>query len=105
MYVACVTVKVLSGQGDAFLEATRRNHLGTRQEPGNVRYDVLRQASEPAQNEPETFFLYEVYRSPEDFAAHQQTPHYLAWRDAVAPLMAEPRQGVRYRSVYPEPWG
>ena len=104
MYVVCVTVRVAAGQGEAFLEATRRNHEETRREPGNVRFDVLRAANPPAGGEPEGFFLYEVYRSAEDFAAHQQTEHYLAWRDAVAPLMAEPRQGVRYVSVLPEPW-
>jgi len=104
VYVAAVTVKVVPGQGEAFLEATRRNREGTRTEPGNVRYDVLRLAAPPGENEPEQFLLYEAYRTPEDFTVHQQTPHYLAWRDAVAPLMAEPRQGVRYLSVYPEPW-
>ena len=104
MYVAAVTVKVLPGRGEEFLEATRRNHLGTRREPGNRRYDVLRQAQPPAEGEPETFVLSEVYESPEAFAAHQQTEHYLAWREAVAPLMAEPRQGPRFVSVYPDPW-
>lgn len=104
MYVVCVTVKVLPGRGAEFLEATRRNHEGTRREPGNARFDVLRLAAAPPEGEPEGFFLYEAYRSPEDFAAHQQTPHYLEWRDAVAPLLAEPRQGVRYTSVFPAPW-
>ena len=103
MYVACVSVKVLPGRGAEFLEATRLNHEATRREPGSVRYDVLRQAT-LAEGEPESFFLYEVYRSPEDFAAHQQTSHYHQWRDTVAPLMAEPRQGLRYVSVFPDPW-
>jgi len=104
MYVVAVTCKIVSGQGEAFLAATRLNHEGTRTEPGNVRWDVLRLAAPPGAGEPEQFLLYEVYRTPEDFAAHQQTPHYLRWRDAVAPMMDEPRQGVRYVSVYPEPW-
>ena len=110
MYVVCVTVKVLPGRGAEFLEATRQNYEGTRREPGNVRFDVLRQAAAPGEGEqerpvrPEGFFLYEAYRSAEDFATHQQTPHYLQWRDAVAPLMAEPRQGVRHVSVLPDPW-
>ena len=104
MYVVAVTVKVVVGQGEAFLEATRLNHESTRTEPGNVRFDVLRLATPAGENEPEQFLLYEVYRSPEDFNVHQQTPHYFVWRDAVAPLLAEPRQGVRYTSVYPEPW-
>lgn len=104
MYVVCVPVKVLPGQGEAFIELIRGNHEGSRQEPGNLRFDVLRAATPPGEGEPEQFFLYEVYRSPEDFAAHQQTPHYLEWRDAVVPLLAEPRQSTRYVSVFPEPW-
>ena len=104
MYVVCVTVRVVPGQAEAFLEATRQNYEGTRREPGNVRFDVLRQAAPAAPDEPENFFLYEVYRSEEGFTAHQQTPHYLEWKDAVAPLMAEPRKGVRHVSILPEPW-
>ena len=38
------------------------------------------------------------------FRAHQQTAHYLAWKEAVAPLMAEPRQAERMHGVLPEPW-
>lgn len=104
MYVVCVTIKVKSGQEEAFLEAARRNHEETRKEPGNVRFDVLRAATPAAPGEPSPFFLYEVYHTAEDFAAHQQTPHYFAWRDEVADMMAEPRQSVRYVSAYPEPW-
>ena len=104
MYVVCVPVKVLPDQVDAFIELIRKNHEGSLQEPGNVRFDVLRLATPPAEWEPEQFFLYEVYDSPDDFAAHQQTPHYLEWREAVVPLLAEPRKSTRYVSVFPEPW-
>ncbi len=96
MYVVCVTVWVTAGQEAEFIEATRKNHLGTRQEAGNVRFDVAQKEDDPAQ-----FFLYEVYRSVDDFKAHQQTPHYLEWREAVAPLMAQQRQGVKHRSLFP----
>ena len=104
MYVVCVTIKVKPGQEEAFLEAARRNHEATRKEPGNLRFDVLRAANPAAPGEPEQFYLYEVYQAPEDFAAHQQTAHYFAWRDETADMMAEPRQSARYVSVYPEPW-
>ncbi len=106
MYTVCVTAFVTPGDGDRFLEEARRNHEGTRREPGNVRFDVLRAETPCAPGEPEQFFLYEAYQTADYFAAHQQTPHYLAFRDAVAPIMAQPRQPVRYVSVYvyPEPW-
>jgi len=97
MYVVCVTVKVKPGHEDDFIAASRENARGTRQEAGNVRFDVLRGEEDKSQ-----FFLYEAYRTKEDFASHQQTPHYLRWRDAVKDWMAEPRKGVRHTSLVPE---
>lgn len=96
MYVACVTIWVKPGGEDKFVEATRANHEHTRREPGNLRFDVLRHEDEPGR-----FFLYEVYRTRDDFAAHQRTAHYLAWKETVADLMAQPRQGVRHWSLFP----
>ena len=101
MYVVCVTVWVKPEYVDQFIAATRDNHINTRQEPGNVRFDVLQ-----AEDDPSRFFLYEVYRTKEDFTRHQQTPHYLRWRETVADWMAQPRQGVRHHSLFPpdEAW-
>jgi (4S)-4-hydroxy-5-phosphonooxypentane-2,3-dione isomerase len=95
MYVVSVTVCVIPERLDAFIQATLDNARNTRLEPGNVRFDVL-QAEEP----PTRFLLYEAYRSPDDFAAHQKTDHYLTWRETVADMMAQPRQGVRHHSVF-----
>lgn len=97
MYVVCVTVKVKPGREEDFLAATRENFAGTRREPGNVRFDVLR-----GDEDRGAFFLYEAYRSKDDFAAHQRTSHYLKWQEAVADWMAEPRKGVKHASVLPE---
>jgi autoinducer 2-degrading protein len=96
MHVVCVTVKVKPGMGEAFQDVIRRNRESTRQESGNIRFDVLKGANAPMEGEPEEFFLFEVYKTREDFTAHQQTPHYLAFRDAAADMMAEPRRGMHY---------
>ena len=40
-------------------------------------------------------------RAPEAPAAHKETAHYLTWRDAVAPMMAEPRSSVKFSNVFP----
>jgi len=100
MYVVCVTVWVKPGLEQQFIEATRKNHFGTRREPGNVRFDVLQKADDPTR-----FFLYEAYRSEEDSALHQQTEHYLAWKQTVADWMAQKRQGVRHTSLFPDDAG
>jgi quinol monooxygenase YgiN len=45
--------------------------------------------------------LYEAYDSLEAAAAHKQTPHYLKWKETVAPWMAKPREGIPYRALAP----
>jgi autoinducer 2-degrading protein len=100
MYVVCVTVRVVPEQVEPFLQATLENARQSRHEPGNVRFDVLQAEAEPSQ-----FFLYEVYRTKDDFIRHQQTPHYLRWKETVAPWMAAPRQGVRYLNCFPDAQG
>ena len=95
MYVVSVTVFVKSGKVAPFLEATLANARNTRQEAGNLRFDVLQSEQDPCR-----FLLYEAYRSPEDFKRHQQTEHYLTWKTTVADWMAEPRQGIKHQSIF-----
>ncbi|MBC7806783.1 MAG: antibiotic biosynthesis monooxygenase [Akkermansiaceae bacterium] len=107
MYVVVVQVKVKPGADSVarFESAIAANHLGTRQESGNLRFDVLKLATQSdAPDAPVEYLLYEVYNAQGDFEAHQRTTHYVQFRDAVEELMAEPRRGVRYVSVLPEPW-
>jgi len=97
MQVTLVYVKVKPDHVEDFIEATRLNHEASIQEAGNRRFDILQSTDEPT-----SFILYEAYASGEDAAAHKQTAHYLAWRDAVAPWMAKPRQGVPYKGLFPQ---
>lgn len=99
MFVVCVTVHVKPGQANDFIAASIKNAEGTRQESGNVRFDVLRSIDDENQ-----FFLYEVYKSPEDFTLHQQTSHYFTWKETVSEWMAEKRVGVKHTSVFPDDW-
>ena len=100
MHIALVHVHVLPERVADFEAATLANATGSRLEPGVARFDVLRRQDDPAR-----FVLVEVYRTPEAAVAHKQTPHYLAWRDAVASMMAEPRQGITYTNVSPDDGG
>ncbi len=95
MYVVSVTVYVKPESVKDFIAASLDNARHTRQEPGNLRFDVSR-----AEDDPGRFLLYEAYRAKDDFAKHQQTEHYLRWKSAVADWMAQPRQGVRHVSLF-----
>ena len=85
---------------EAFKAATLANARASRQEPGIARFDVVQQIDDPTR-----FVLIEAYRTPEAPALHKATAHYAAWRDAVAPLMAEPRTSVKSSSLFPDDAG
>jgi autoinducer 2-degrading protein len=96
MHVTLVHVHVTRDHEADFIEATRKNHAASVQEPGNLRFDVMQSTEDSAR-----FVLYEAYLTAEAAAAHKQTPHYQTWRDTVAPWMASPRQGMAYRGICP----
>ena len=97
MHVTLVHVHVLPERVDDFIAAIRGNHEASIREPGNLRFDVLQSAADPAR-----FVIYEAYVDAEAAQAHKATAHYLAWRDTVAGWMAEPRQGVPYVGLFPQ---
>jgi quinol monooxygenase YgiN len=95
-----VHVHVKPGTVDAFKATSLENARHSVQEPGVVRFDVVQQDDDPTR-----FLLIEIYRTPEDPGRHKETAHYAKWRDAVEPMMAEPRRSVKYRAIFPDPAG
>ncbi len=97
MIVSIVHVEVKAEHLDSFIRATVENHLESVKEPGNLRFDVLRNDAEPHR-----FVLYEAYENEALAAKHKSTAHYLKWRETVAPWMAAPRQGIRHTAIVPD---
>lgn len=97
MLVVHVHVRVKPETVEAFKQATLANARESLQEPGVARFDVVQQ-----QDDPTRFVLVEVYRDAAAAAAHKETKHYPIWRDTVAPMMAAPRQSVKFNDVFPE---
>ena len=96
MIVTCVHIHVKEEFVEQFKEASLKNHLGSIQEEGNYRFDVLQDLENPNK-----FLLYEVFDSPEAVIAHKETEHYLKWRETVDDWMAERRKGIRYEIIAP----
>ena len=96
MLVVHVHVRVRPGQAGEFLAATLVNARASLAEPGVLRFDVIQDEADAAH-----VVLVEVYRDADASAAHKLTPHYAAWRDAVADMMAEPRTSTRFSAVFP----
>jgi len=98
MIIIHVFVHVDPDSVHAFTAATLENARYSVAEPGVVRFDLVQQDDDPTR-----FLLIEIYRTQEDPARHKETTHYATWRDAVAPMMAEPRRSVKYHALFPEP--
>ena len=96
MHVIHIQVHVKPECVEAFKAATLANATQSIREPGIARFDVVQQADDPTR-----FALVEAYRTPAAHAAHRETAHYAAWRDAVEPLMAEPRHSVKFTNIFP----
>ena len=97
MLVIHVQVRVKPESVEAFRRATLANARESVREPGVARFDVIQHADDATR-----FVLVEVYRDEQAPALHKSTPHYAAWRDAVADMMAEPRTSQKYLNLYPD---
>lgn len=96
MFVTIVDVWVKPESVEAFITACEKNHLASIQEPENMRFDVLQDANDACK-----FVLYEAYQTEAGAKAHKETAHYLEWRETVAEMMAQPRQGHVHNGIKP----
>ena len=96
MLIVHVHVIVKGECVNAFREATMANARESLKEPGVAGFDLVQQIDAPTR-----FIIVEAYRDAGAPARHKETPHYQAWRDTVAPMMAEPRVSVKFTNVHP----
>ena len=83
----CIIVKnvLKPGTKDTYLAAMLLNATASvRDEPRCHRFDVLE-----AKEEPNTFYLYEIYDDPDALASHKETPHYKQSRTVLAECVTE----------------
>ena len=62
-----------------------------------MRFDILQ-----GLDDPNRFFLYEVYRDSSGMDDHKETSHYNQWRETVESMMAKPREGIKHQNLFPE---
>jgi autoinducer 2-degrading protein len=97
MIVRIITVKVAPEYRAEFEKATVENHEGSLQEAGVLRFDVVKD-----NDDEQTYYLYEVYRSEEATREHKETAHYKKWKERVDHMMAGPRSSVSCSVIAPE---
>ena len=78
MLVMQITHHIKPEHVDHYIEATLKNAEETRKESGNVRFDLLKDSSNPC-----TFQLYEVYVDRDAQQSHLASAHFASWKEAV----------------------
>jgi len=100
MFIVHVFIHVKPEKVEEFKGATLANVKNSLQEPGIAHFDFIEQV-----DDPNRFVLVEVYRTPTDAVKHKETTHYMAWRDAVSHMMAEPRSSIKFTNIEPDDRG
>ena len=99
MQMVIVRLEVKPERVDEFLKLVSFNASESRNEPGNLRFDVVRSVDNPT-----IYRLYEVYRDDAAIRAHQETAHYARWRTEIEALLVTPRISEKFTSIFPEPY-
>jgi len=90
MLVVAAMLKVLNGKGDELEQEVNKLVPRVLEEPGVITYLVHRSIDNPSR-----FFVYEKYKSSEDFVYHCATPHFKEFSKAFESIKdGEPEIGL-----------
>ena len=100
MFALFATIHIDPPRREPFMVSMLEDARGSiENEPGCFRFDVL-----VDDKDPNTIYLYEVYRDQAAFDAHCQAPHFIQWRDLTKDWTVEPRTPmVTFQPAYPAP--
>ena len=93
MVIVAAFLTTVDGKGDEWEEEIKKLVPKVRKDPGTITYAVHRNKDNPSK-----FFIFERYESEEALKAHMETPHFKAYREAVADMVKEREFGL-YREV------
>eukprot|EP00559_Dactyliosolen_fragilissimus_P002406 CAMPEP_0184864032 /NCGR_PEP_ID=MMETSP0580-20130426/13437_1 /TAXON_ID=1118495 /ORGANISM="Dactyliosolen fragilissimus" /LENGTH=110 /DNA_ID=CAMNT_0027362659 /DNA_START=108 /DNA_END=440 /DNA_ORIENTATION=- len=72
----CIVVEaeIKEDRMDEFIDLIEKDAVGSRAEPGCLRFDVLQ-----SQDNPNKFFFYEAYEDLKAVQFHKEQPHFALW--------------------------
>ncbi len=98
MFVQLVHIRIKPGKVAEFFDVFKENFDGTRNEPGNYRFDVLQDPEDENH-----FVIYEAFEDEAAVDAHRQTDHYKATVEGLRDLMTTgTREKDFFRLVMPD---
>jgi len=94
MLTRIIQLQLQPGQAAAFLAASETAMRHSRAEAGILRFEMFQQADDLAH-----FLVIETYASEAARAAHLQSEHFVRWKEAILPLLAQPLDSRPYQPV------
>ena len=94
MLVIAAVLKILDGKGDELEREFGKLVPKVLEEPGVITYVVHRSIDDPSR-----FFVYEKYKSREDFDYHCTTPHFKEFFEAFESIKGEELEFRLYKEV------
>jgi quinol monooxygenase YgiN len=91
MIVFQITFHIPPHFAAAFAKATLERGRVTRQEPGNLHFELFRDQAEPIR-----WQLLEAYQDRDAFGAHLRTSHFRNWKTLTEPWQPKRALGTRY---------
>ena len=97
MLVMMVNAKVKPGKREEFLNVIQEDaESTTKNEPGNFGFYVIQN-----NEDPDRFFLFEVYKDQAALEAHRAAPHFLKYRQATADIYDGDPVRVMGTNIFP----
>ncbi len=97
MKVLIVQIGIKPEYRERFIESMLDDARGSvGDEPGCLRFDVIQD-----EKDPNTIYLYEVYKDDDAFQAHTEAPHFIKWRDMVKDWHSHDPIVFRGTNIYP----
>lgn len=86
-----VEFETLDGKDEAFATLIRDHARRTRDEPGCLRFEVVRPVNRDGTPLANRFVVNELFANEAAVAAHENNPRMAGWREASAPLLKSRR--------------
>lgn len=96
MLVLKVTIKVKPECLSDFMKAMALNFEGTRNEPGNIRFDVNQGLEDTTE-----IFLHEVFQDSQAHQVHLESPHFKTFMATVADMLQEDMNVQNFSPCFP----
>jgi len=97
MSALVVKVKIKAEFRDQFMKEMVADAIGSEKlEPGCLMFNIVNDAADP-----NTLYLFEVYKDANAVEAHKKMPHFLKWLETTKSWLASPLEITPCNTIYP----